>query len=207
MKKYLLVLLCIVFLIFTGCEKGKLVGEYFLKEGSKEVIPYKGNDVVKFRNNNIDTLLFTGSERIDEMRDSYVSVSSDDYNLWEYNQINFTNDVNLLKLMLEPSVTNDSTDNMSILYEYIEGNYYHFNCRFSIWNGIIQSQLYDSIFINQKNYYNVYYDTMEYLQNTIPQELLNYPTKLYYSTQYGILKIDFADGTTWELESVNFGGE
>jgi len=38
----------------------------------------------------------------------------------------------------------------------------------------------------------------------IPENLMKYPIKIYYSTEFGILKVDFSDGSFWELESIEW---
>ena len=203
--KYRLIVLFAVAMALTNCGKGKLEEEYFLNEGTKEVVPYIGNELLIFKENFVDTVSFVGSERINEMRDSYVSVSSNDYNLWEYNFIKFSNSLNIIELFLQPSVTKDSIDIMTIYFKDIEGNYIYFFSKFNIVDGLIRAPLCDSVLVNQKWFNNVYCDTVRYQQpRPIPENLMNYPIKIYYSTEFGILKIDFSDGSFWELESIEW---
>jgi hypothetical protein len=60
---------------------------------------------------------------------------------------------------------------------------------------------YDSINTSIKTYYNIFSDT---LTHTGMIEIDPYPVRCYYSTGYGVVKIDFSDSTSWELEHIEW---
>jgi len=52
----------------------------------------------------------------------------------------------------------------------------------------------DSVYVSGKWFYNIYVEETEKIDSN--------PYRLYYSTEFGIIKIDFSDNRTWELEKV-----
>ncbi|PLW93834.1 MAG: hypothetical protein C0591_13835, partial [Marinilabiliales bacterium] len=60
---------------------------------------------------------------------------------------------------------------------------------------------YDSIDINNKMYYDIFSDTLKH-EGIIPID--PNPVRCYYSTEYGVIKIDFSDSTSWELEHIEW---
>jgi hypothetical protein len=64
-------------------------------------------------------------------------------------------------------------------------------------------QVLDSLKVNESWIYEVFFDTLYYIYNQpFPQDLLFYPNKCYYSTSLGVVRIDFSDGSSWELEEI-----
>jgi len=202
MKK--LPVIFIFFLLTTfSCQKGKLVGEHYVHESSRELIPYLGFEQLTFKGNDTVEHFFSGEDRIYSVNKTYVSVSSDDYILSDQDYIRFTGEQNQLSVFVSPHPIHDNDDVLDIYFIYLEGDY-TFYTKIYLPNGeLLAENYYDSLLVNQHQYYHVYYDTMTFMHyQPFPDHLPQFPVKSYYSTTFGVLKIDFSDGSTWELEHI-----
>ena len=60
----------------------------------------------------------------------------------------------------------------------------------------------DSLLINNKWYYDVFIDSMYNFAQCSAPDIHIYATWCYYSPSDGMIKLDFSDGSSWELKEI-----
>jgi len=184
-------------LFLVGCRECQLTDEYLLTDLQKDQIPFNGYEEILF-NDGGNHVNFYGSGIIDTAEVDYAYPSSCDWYTKESFQIIYSGDYGYIVFTLSGKYGfhinfRDSTFNFSSSLEIDPKT-----GEFSEYNELI-----DSLTINYLNYYNLYKDTL--IDITYPNgapDSLRHPIDLYYSTDYGIVKVDFSDGSTWELEEI-----
>ncbi len=209
MKKYFIFSITLLAILIASCGKNKELGVNLLGNLKNEN-PYTGNEQLIFLDQNNDSIIFNGEGRYSEeyeyttfnMNGYYVNekdicsfVSSD--GIYNLSISLYTHKATAAELTLKLFSNSNSSDGCNSYTNYTDiplyENYYK-TCFFI-----------DLISITDKYYYDVFVDSS--LVHYGECSTVNHAERLFYSTQYGILKIDFSNGTTWELESVSLGGK
>lgn len=189
----------VVLFTFTSCFKGNLIEEYYFTEDMYDQIPYEGNEIVTFLDNESDNIVFIGGERINELHKE-TQCSNCDYYYTKTSRISFSNDSLSFAVSMEAS----SIYRFSIIFVFDKAPFacsFYRNLPLSNQN-LSGSEIYlDSIVLNDQSYYNIFGDTLLTSKEETP---IIFPVFCYYSTEYGVLKIDFSDNTSWELKSVEW---
>lgn len=199
MKKYLSVVVLVISLLATlSCDKGKEVGRFSLTDEMKKQIPFKGHETITYQNNVGDIFKFTSGYRIAQEIEQTECISCYDYYVFEEELINFNNGLDQIRYTVHALL--DSY--LSIRYS-IDGHVYYSGFSSPLDpNDLKDSESFiDSISVNNYMYYEVYKDTVSSQESVIPN---HYPIYSYYSTTYGIIKIEFSNNTFWELEHVQW---
>lgn len=212
MIKNLLLVSSIFLVCFSSCNKNKdertLLGTYYLSEDDKNNFPF--NDTLSPKYTSFDSVInftFYHHSNNSIMMESCQSFSCDEFYKYEllmsvlnagdytiqYNlKANHSNNSNLATLTSYWYFIQDSSE-YTPLYSMrfnipIDSNEFN-NVRF----------LYDSILVNDIIYYNVISDTTHGPGYQDENELDLFPTRFYYSPEYGIIKYVMSDGSNWEL--------
>ena len=177
--------------------KGKLMGEFYLSSEMKAQIPFKGGETIYFTDSNGKPYSLKAGEKCNEIFEYPMCNSCKDYSIYEREWIIFSDET--YKLLIK---TSSGTD----LYSFSIGysiNSIGFDCSFhsplSHDNLRINELYHDSLVVSNKTYYNIFSDTLTHTGNI---DIDPYPVRCYYSTEFGVVKIGFSDGSAWKLESI-----
>lgn len=180
-----------IILLQTGCFKDKIDGEKLLSDEMKSQNSYQENNKLYFKSDSTKEYIFQVSTRTIEF--------------FEYQHGNYAS--NYL-IESEKTIINtlDTSQQCGFRLEMESCFGPKLNIRFypPVKNGMSayfdlplskdSHQYMDSVYVNEKWLYGVY---MEEKTKTDSSAY-----KLYYSTELGIIKIDFSDDSTWELEKI-----
>jgi hypothetical protein len=194
--------LLFIFLIIscTSCLKDRLLGEYYLTEEMKAQIPYKGNETIIFKSDSNNFIELVAGNRENEIAKRYIGNQESDYELWEIDHICLLNEYYNLSLWM--NADRYEPKGIAFDFEYLNGKYF-FSGNFGLFLNDSVTTVLDSIYINGTWFHHIYYDTMTYYHDQpFPESLEQYPIKSYYSKTFGVVKIDFSDGSTWELKEI-----
>lgn len=190
----------ITILLVNSCQKDRLVGEYYLTPEMKNQIPFKGNEKIIFSCDSLNNLEMTSTRRNDTIYKIYTDSYQSDYILCEHDNISIMSE----KYSLNISIGTCDFDPPGVKFNfaYLDGNY-HFQSYFPSLYSDSSRYFLDSLLITGKWIYNIYYDTVAYFHTKpFPDDLPQYPVRSYYSTSFGVVKINFSDGSTWELKEI-----
>lgn len=204
--KYSKVITIVVFsLVLLSCKEK--CEEYFL--GSLlETNPLNGSESLIYINSDNDSLLFIGQGRFNTKtknnngNECYI-VELDDCHFKEINN-NYK-----IVISLAPN-TDHSIAHMAIdLQDYTYSETWHYNAQ-SIFNlpmavpNLAEGQFYiDSLLILDKYYYDIYasYTEIDKTANQKSKDTIH-PSIFYYTTREGLIKVDFDDGSSWDLKEI-----
>jgi len=187
------------FLVITvSCEK--LIDEFYLTDEIRQQIPFNGKEEISFINNNGDETILIAGDRVDEIHKEFDCINCKDYYYIETEKIQIKNE--LYEIGLELIAADQCSLSIRFALEDI-----NFGCVFANLplseNSLKHDETYyDSLIINNKAYYEIYGDTLLHHEGNIP--INPYPTLIFYSTNFGVVKIDFSDGSYWELDKVDW---
>ncbi|NOY51662.1 MAG: hypothetical protein GXO88_14010 [Chlorobi bacterium] len=186
--KFIILLFPLFCLLSTACTKNDLVGEFYLTDEMKNQNPYLEGQDVSFVDNNGDTILFVISKQ-NNIIEAQISSNSSTYNLFEEEKTSLKSDsISLqIKMYYEPH-----REPLLDFYIGQTNSYMLFNM-FQIPLTYSNTPRVMSIEINGKWYYQVYYFENNYNQNAI----------IYYSTEYGILRVEFDNGDFIDYVELN----
>ena len=199
MKK-LSLLLCVILFMTMSCHKPKLVGEFYLTAKTKALNPFSGYEKLTFKDDTGPDEILVGDARINKITKSYIDDESGDFVLWEQDYSLFFNDQYALNIMIAYS---EMPGLMIDFRDLVDG--YNFYSGFKIRDDSIIGRFYDSILIHQVWYHHIYYDTTIYDHHQpFPADIQRFPVKSYYSVTSGVVKIDFSDNSSLELEKIEW---
>jgi hypothetical protein len=134
---------------------------------------------------------------------NYMDSDERKYYICEDYTIDLSNDSNTLYLSISSCLVPDPKDIwFNFCYNALNGR---FRSSFGVFLEENTTQVIDSLMVNGKWIHQVYYDTMLYTPGEpFPSEQSRYPVYSYYSTSPGVVKIDFSDGSSWELEEIKW---
>lgn len=181
-------LLCVVLTTYFGCYKKSPTASYLLTDEMKNQNPFYGGEKLHFISDSSVQYVLDGGERQNKVHE--VSNGSDGgYHLLEENYISFflTSHYRIRMDMLGRS------NEYKISFSYYNfGGIAYFDLPLSKEN----TQTVDSLFVMDQWHYDVFVYEGENINNDT--------YKLYYSTDFGVVKIDFSDGSWWELEKIEW---
>lgn len=189
--------LILTLLFFTSCSK--LTNEYYLTPEMKAQIPFQGFETISFINDSANIINLIAENRQNKIDETFECINCKDYYTSEIESIVLKN--NLYSISLTMGASKNSA--FYIDFKYGEEG---FSCAYTslplakltLQNG---QMFYDSIVVNNKTYSDVFADT---ITHTGKIQSDPYPTYCYYSTEYGVIKIDFSNETSWELEKIEW---
>jgi len=191
-KIYIVILISIVSLLYS-CNEGHITGKYFLTDEMKSQIPYHGGETLFFTRNNVDTIMIVAMDRVNKVYEILDGINTNNYSIWEEESIymnidTIPNDTNSISLKMMTDFSGRNT--------FLE---------IVVYRGTITNRFSYTLPLSKE--YTPYIDSI-YIMNSWIKDVFVHETALentmYYSTQYGIVKIDFSDGSFWELESIEW---
>ena len=197
-SKYFVVITFISLLLATSCNK--VIDEFYLSQEMKMQIPFEGYEQITFKNNIGELEILKASERHSEVREyqegNFYRVHK---TINETEWIIFENDNN--KLVIRNSSSRVG-DHLCLTFTTTGKSFV--GCFYTPLNAEtlrFDEQYHDSLSINDIVYYKVFSDSLGY-SNPTPE--LPHPKRIYYTIDYGVIKIEFTDGTAWELKEIEW---
>ena len=190
-----------VLLLAPGCREDCKSYDILLTQQQKDQIPFEGRERIFFTNGQNEIAL-NGTGRHDTIEKVYSSVYSCDYTNEETVFLTFKGEDYKLHL----SMRGRDIFNIS-LYDFSQGLHMLASLRTAQSTGELSDydELIDSLTIHNSVYFKVYKDTL--VDISYPDDIsdsVKRATYIYYSTDFGVVKIDFSDSTSWELDHVDW---
>ncbi|MCF8348069.1 MAG: hypothetical protein K9G61_04585 [Bacteroidales bacterium] len=191
-KVGVVLLVSIVSLLYS-CNEGHITGKYFLTDEMKSQIPYHGGETLFFTRNNVDTIMIVAMDRVNKVYEILDGINTNNYSIWEEESIylnidTIPNDTNSISLKMMTDFSGRNT--------FLE---------IVVYRGTLTNRFSYTLPLSKE--YTPYIDSI-YIMNRWIKDVFVHETALentmYYSTQYGIVKIDFSDGSFWELERIEW---
>jgi hypothetical protein len=201
--RYLKLVFLLILLSFTGysCLKDKLVGEYYLSEEDKAAVPFHGYESSAFVHGIDDSIQLTAGPRENQLHKGYLDNEQTEYVIWEDDYIAFTNDIYILKYFLSTNSVKYLAIDLKYKVASDEVSYSAFYKLPLSKENLLDKNIYsDSLLMHNNWYYNIFIDSMIYSAQYPKPEINPYPTWCYYSSFNGMIKLDFSDGSSWELK-------
>lgn len=191
----------IIFIQLPSCNKEcRMTHEKLLTEQQKKQIPFEGKEIITFKSGQ-SVIELIGTGRIDTLEKIYPSGFSCDYYIEESEFLTFESEDYQLNIRMR------ARDYFYLkLYDFIEDLKMSAYLRSAPSTGEISeyTEFIDSITVNNLQYLNIYKDTVSNVYPLNTREFSRYAIYFYYSTEYGVIKIDFSDSTSWELEHIEW---
>jgi hypothetical protein len=204
--RYLKFIFLFILLYFAGClfVKEKLVGEYYLSDEERAAVPFHGFETAAFIHGIDDPISLTAGPRENQLIKSYIDREQTEYVVYEEDNITFTNDTFSLRYFLSNGGPGKS---FAIVLKYKVGTddvslQAFYNLPLSRENLSDKDIFSDSLLVNNKWYYEVFIDSMYNFAQCPAPGIGIYATWCYYSPSDGMIKLDFSDGSTWELKEI-----
>jgi hypothetical protein len=203
----------VIFFSTLSCQKTQVLGEYHLGDLYYEN-PYNGYETLVFESSEGILFTFTGTGRKTSVYENKVSVNSNDYYVIEKDYMSLEDSDGNYSLGLGLTPYNGYRNEPATIgmgwRDYVSDTQGSLtaNSRFIIplskQNLESDQMFYDSMLVLNKIYYNVYADyTNQYRAGGVLADTqFAMPEIFYYNRTDGILKIDFNDGSTWELQEI-----
>jgi hypothetical protein len=202
MRTLRLILLCIL-LISGGflCYKEELVGEYYLSEETRSLIPFAGYEKLVFVVDSIDMTELLAGHRSDSIHKLYIDEDDHEYIFCESDYIYFSNSEYAISLRVGACIFDPT--GIGFHFVYLDSNYMYYS-DISVNPDENTYKVVDSLMVNGSWIHEVLFDTLYFVhtQPPFPSDSFAYPTKCYYSKTLGVVRIDFADGSLWELKEI-----
>lgn len=197
--------LLVLAVFLSGCKKR---GEYLL--GSlKNENPYSGNETIIFLDDQGDSVIFYGDGRSSYLFESPTSANKNYYYVNERDECKFIEKNNDCQFMINLTTRSESSALMDIIFTQIDEdiggecssiNYKGIGYRLPLLEHYKDTDLYmDSLNIQNTYYHNVFADSEIIYNVNYGCSDWNKVTCMYYTTSYGLIKLDFEDGSSWEL--------
>ena len=201
MFKVLMFMVGISFLLpAPGCRKDCKSYDILLTEQQKKQIPFEGREKIIFKHDT-NELVLNGTGRHDTIEKNLVSGYSCDYYNKESVSLTFEGENISLNLYMY------ARDKFHIkVVDFSQGLSMHASMLTAQSTGELSEyeELIDSLTVNNSLYLNVYKDTVGVTYSFNTRDSMIYATYIYYSTDFGVVKIDFSDGSAWELENIEW---
>lgn len=176
--------------------------------------PYSGSEVIRYSSSNGNDVVFIGQGRYTRMNTINADNRGEECQKIEFDNCLFQDEQFLYDIIifLRPTTKNVqahmdlifknySYNNKSVAYEYIVG----YNIPLDKDNLRQDQYYYDSLQINNTMQYEVYAavpDPYKSCQGLYIKDTIIEPIKFYYNIHNGLVKVDFDDGSTWELKEI-----
>lgn len=208
-KPLWIIILLILIVFKTGCDKTDLIDEYYLGDLIYSN-PYEGTEILVYKSSDGGEYSFHCQGRSRTTYENLVSVNTNDYYIVESDYTTFIDSTNEYRfgILLETSRSRQAELGIGLSNYLLEkGDNYTSNSKFYLpldKNNLKDGQeYYDSININGMYYYQVFSDPCElYFQSGNSSDTSQLLSIVYYNTAQGLVKLDFTNGVTWELEEI-----
>lgn len=172
-------------LTFLSCNKTGLQKEYLLTDEMKDQNPFMGGEKLYYLSDSLNQIVFNVLARDNKLHEVPYGQRTNIWDLYEVEKMYFQSEQN---------------SNIYFDMHYNAGYNFYINLTYNskgrnlIFNLPINKEnsgFIDSLLVREKWYYDIF---------TSDKDTSAY--KLYYSTEYGIVKVDFSDGSYLELEKI-----
>lgn len=181
----------------------------YLLGNFKNTNPYIGTESLIFYMSNGDSLMFLG-----QGRRSWMNKNTEyDCRIIEMDDCSFiSNEANYGYIIsLRPNTNHSDAEIRIIVNDYTYSDRWHYNSR-SYFNLPLSSEnlnpgqeYFDSLLVLDHYFYDVYASNTILDRTPTRKEMMKdtvHPSMIYYNIEYGIVKVDFDDGSTWELKEI-----
>ena len=181
-----------ILVFLSSCSKSGVAGEKFVTDEMKNQNPFNGGEMLYFVSDSSEHFIFQVAHRNSEIHNYPLGNDIDYYYLVEIEKttIASVSTENDYRFLMEANGLNKQYY-ISFSYEN-RGIGVTFNLPMTKEN----SQYIDSVKVMEQWYHDVFIYEIQRKDNNA--------YKLYYSTEFGVVKIDFSDDSYWELESVEW---
>lgn len=180
--------------ICSSCYKRGVAAEYLLTDEMKGQNPFSGYEMLYFISDSGEQFILHGTGRKNQVHEVPVGQDINYYNLIEVDLLSFNSDISEDHYGFRMDMTgNRNPRKYRIDFTYAERGMTAF---FDLPMTKENTQYVDSINIMEQWYYDVFINEVEKNDDRA--------YKLYYSTEYGVVKIDFSDDSYWELEKIEW---
>jgi hypothetical protein len=199
MFKYLVFILFIGLFFEISCDNCEPATQKLLTEQQKNQNPFKGYEKIIFKSGD-STIEFNGTGRNNRIMEYEFHTSECDRGFVEFDELTFTSNLYEIRFKMEGRNNFYMFFNDSIRDVFLESWFY---VESDPVKNSEYTELIDTMNIGGNQFFNIYKDILD-RQYSMPDfpDSLNHATYLYYSTEYGIVKFDFSDGSTWELKEI-----
>ncbi len=193
-KLALLLTLTILSLCFS-CKKDYLAGGFLLTDEMKAQNPYQGGETLKFVSGSGNVYVWSVNDRSNQVHKMLKGINTKEYYLVEidHTSLGLVDSSFYFSFGLEMGGLGDQNTDYDIWLHYgdvVSG--FSFNLPLSTET----TPYIDSLFVMNTWVKDVFVYENEMIDNRA--------YRLYYSTEYGIVKIDFSDGSNWEIEKIEW---
>lgn len=201
MKTIRLAFLISILAIFVcSCSKTGVQDKFLLSDEMKNQNPFMGGEKLYYLTDSLEHIEFKVNERNNIIHEVPYGVRT---NMWDL----FEND--------KTFISSDNNGSFLLDMRYIYGYFYEISYRFGTQSNSFTFKLplnknntdhLDSLKVLEQWYYDVFiseYDTTDIFVSK-GDTIEDYAYKLYYSTQSGIIKLDFLDDKSWQLEKIEW---
>ena len=198
LKNAILLLISSAFVLGFSCERCEISAELLLTEPQKNNNPFKGSEKIIFREDG-SIIEFSGTYRFNWIDEVPESLYSCDYSLYEQDNTKFINENYEISLLMNgrydfalriEDISNDFKMRSFLKMDQATGELSDYQ------------EFLSTLYINNTEYNDVYKDTLTKSGLDPIPDSVKYAVNIYYSTDYGIIKVDFSDGSTWELQEI-----
>jgi hypothetical protein len=193
LKLSIIFVTAIIVIIFS-CEKKGMIGEKLLTDEMKTQNPYKISDVFTLKDEMGENFIFEVKTRKCTIHEMQFGHDVSRYYLVEVEETRIVSDNTEDSYGIELTAYGNMRDIYFHLSFKSKGYSFNFNLPMTQEN----TQYVDSIFVQDRWYYDIFMNEIEKVGNRA--------YKLHYSTSYGIVKVDFSDGSYLELVNEEFAG-
>ena len=205
------VMLLLLFVLLSGCKKEK--GEYLLGD-LKNQNPFTGTETIIYCDNNGDSIIFYGKGRFAYLFESSSQDNPSYYYINERDECSFVVNNDDFNISINLTTRYDRGANIDLTFTHIvhpdSGTCKsHSSCIYALplFENYQNTNCYiDSLLVLNKYYYYVFVDSDLNYSGTYEYGCINKyrVSALYYTTTQGIIKLDFEDNTSWQLESIEW---
>lgn len=198
-KIVILILSGLLTFLGTKCTDCDSVRNNLLTEQQTKQNPYKGTEKIIFKSDH-SYIEFIGKGR--EKYTEEWSIATCENELVGFDEMELSGSYYEIYLEMQARDFFEIT-----LYDTIRDIYMKSKLKIDPTSGQLYNynEYIDSLNINSSIYYDIYKDSLlKFHWDSVLPDTLYHATYIYYSTAYGIVKIDFSDSTSLELESIEW---
>ncbi len=190
MKSYLLFYFLLV-LIISSCIKSGTQNEYLLSDEMKDQNPFLGGEKLYFWTDSSEQIIYNVNARDNKVHKYYNGNNTNIWDLYEVERMNLSYDQET-EFHFEMLRNGYFKFKIDMYYKDKRGRQFEFRLPLNRENEIFI----DSLFIREILYRNIYVCEKDTLKNKA--------YRLYYTTENGIIKVDFSDNSSVELDKIEW---
>lgn len=177
-------------LTFLSCNKTGLQKEYLLTDEMKDQNPFMGGEKLYYLSDSMEQVVFKVSARDNKVHEVPHGQRTNMWDLYEVERMYISSDEGYYFLW-------DMHYNAGYNF-YIDFTYKNRGWSFTYDLPLSRenNNFVDSLFIQEQWYHNIFISEEDTIGNKA--------YRLYYSTDYGIIKVDFSDNSYLELEKIQW---